>query len=396
MTYDFSTMLDRSKTGSIKWGEHPDSSFCPFSIADSDLPLAPEIIEGLRSALTPELSLGYNEATDTYKESVQNWFHRRHHYDIQPEWLVLMPGVVTALGTAIRSLTKQGDSVAILTPVYGPFYKVIETADRCIAECPLINTGKSYEIDFEKLEQVLSRDDVKMLILCSPHNPLGRVWSRDELKQIGELCKKYHILLVADEIHCDLIMPGHEFHSVMEVLKDLRNQMVVCTAASKTFNIAGQFTSNIFIPNSEIREAFKEVKSGMGIMSVNTLGMIATQSAYNNAEGWLDDFIQLIVKNDQMVREFFAEHYPEVYIYPLEGTYLQWIDFRDFLPYDKMKALLDNADIFLDNGEMFGDLGEGFERLNLSASTDSLRDMLQRFQKVVNTYMEQNEVVCES
>lgn len=208
------------------------------------------------------------------------------------------------------------------------------------------------------------------------HNPLGRVWSRDELKQIGELCKKYHILLVADEIHCDLIMPGHEFHSVMEVLKDLRNQMVVCTAASKTFNIAGQFTSNIFIPNSEIREAFKEVKSGMGIMSVNTLGMIVTQSAYNNAEGWLDDFIQLIVKNDQMVREFFAEHYPEVYIYPLEGTYLQWIDFRDFLPYDKMKTLLSDADIFLDNGEMFGDLGEGFERLNLSASTDSLRDML--------------------
>lgn len=169
MTYDFSTMLDRSKTGSIKWGEHPESNYCPFSIADSDLPLAPEILEGLRAALTDDLSLGYNEATAEYKQSVKNWFHRRHHYDIQEDWLVLMPGVVTALGTAIRSLTKPGDAVVILTPVYGPFYRVIETADRRVAECPLINTGETYQIDFERLDHTLARDDVKMMILCYYH-----------------------------------------------------------------------------------------------------------------------------------------------------------------------------------------------------------------------------------
>ena len=384
MTYDFSTMLDRSKTGSIKWGEHPESNYCPFSIADSDLPLAPEILEGLRAALTDDLSLGYNEATAEYKQSVKNWFHRRHHYDIQEDWLVLMPGVVTALGTAIRSLTKPGDAVVILTPVYGPFYRVIETADRRVAECPLINTGETYQIDFERLDHTLARDDVKMMILCSPHNPLGRVWSKEELQKIGQLCQKHHVLLVADEIHCDLIMPGHEFHSVMEVLPEMRDRMIVCTAASKTFNIAGQFTSNIFIPNEEMREAFKEMKSGMGIMSVNTLGMVATQSAYDHAEAWLDDFIQLIVRNDKMVRDFFAEHYPEVYIYPLEGTYLQWLDLRDFLPCDKMKALLNKANIFLDDGDMFGELGVGFERLNLSASTESLQSMLNRFKEVVD------------
>lgn len=393
MTYDFETMLDRSHTGSIKWNEmteaHPDTQCCPFSIADSDLPLAPEILEGLRAALTNDLSLGYNEATTEYKKSVQNWFKRRHGYEIDPDWLVLMPGVVTALGAAIRSLTKTGDGVAILTPVYGPFYKVIEKADRKVVECPLINTGKTYEIDFDRLDETLARPDVKMLILCSPHNPLGRVWSMDELQKIGQLCQKHHVILVADEIHCDLIMKGHEFHSVIEACPEIIDQLIVCTAASKTFNIAGQFTSNIFIPNKEMREAFKEMKSGLGIMSTNTLGMVATQAAYDHAEDWLDDFLELVAKNDQMVRDFFAERYPDVYIYPLEGTYLQWIDFRKLLDAHDLKDVLDEADIFLDDGDMFGEAGIGFERVNLSASTESLMDMLNRFDAVMQAAQEQ-------
>lgn len=395
MTYNFETMIDRSKSGSIKWNEMmdacPTKKVCPFSIADSDLPLAPEIIDGLREALTDDLSLGYNEANAEYKESIKSWFERHHHYSIDPDWLVLMPGVVTAIGASIRALTNPGDGVVILTPVYYPFYNVIRSADRKIVECPLVDDGEYYHIDFDLLEETFQRDDVKMLVLCSPHNPLGRIWRPDELQKIAQLCKRYHVVLVSDEIHCDLVMPGHEFHSVIEVCPELLDQMVICTAASKTFNIAGQFTSNIFIPNPEYRQKFKDVKAGLGIMSTNTLGMIATQSAYNHAEGWLEDFIDLVAYNDQVVRAFFAEKYPDVYVYPLEGTYLQWINFNDLLSSDELKQVLKEADIFLDDGPMFGEAGSGYERLNLSASTQSIIEMLERLDAAIQQVLHQDE-----
>ena len=387
--YDFETMINRTKTGSQKWDDMKEinhnipNDIYPFSLADSDLQLAPEIIEGLKEKINNHLSLGYTHADEEYNHALQQWFLTHHHYTIQSEWIVQTPGVVSAVNFAIRALTNENDGVLLMTPIYYPFYETLEKTKRRLVECPLINKGCRYEIDFDDLEDKMREKNNTMLILCSPHNPIGRVWTKEELTRIAHLCLQYGIYLISDEIHADLIMNGHTHHMMGSISKEIEQHVIMCTAASKTFNIAGQCVSNIIIPNDEWRQKFIEEKESYGIKGVNALGLMTTQIAYERGGQWLEAFLNLVETNHQLIKSFFAKYFPKVHVFDLEGTYLQWVDFRPlgFTPEELEHFLNDEAYDFFDQGYIFGHDAAGFERINLSASTESISAMLQRFKE---------------
>lgn len=391
-TYDFNTMINRKNTGSVKWEEmaqlNPNvpENIPPFSVADSDLRLPPEVIQALKEYINEDLCLGYTQADANYTATLQNWMTKHHHFTPKAEWIVQTPGVVPAINFAIRALTREGDGIVIMPPVYYPFYDTIHYAKRHVTESPLINKGDHYEINFEQLEEKLQQDQNTMLVLCSPHNPVGRVWTKTELERIADLCLKYHVYLVSDEIHADLIMPGYEHTTMASLSEEIAQQVIVCTAASKTFNIAGQCVSNIIIPNDDLRQRFIAEKESYGIKTVSALGLKTTEIAYQKGEAWLEQFIQVVEQNHRLVKEFFATYYPEVKVYRLEGTYLQWLDMRELgMNADELEHFLNNEALdFFDQGYIFGPCARGFERVNLSASTAAIKAMLNRFKEAMD------------
>ncbi|MBQ9419682.1 MAG: aminotransferase class I/II-fold pyridoxal phosphate-dependent enzyme [Synergistaceae bacterium] len=261
MKYDFETVRKRHNSGSFKWDEmarsgvKPSEDIIPFSVADMEFVTAPEIVEAIKHELDVSI-MGYAAPTESYYEAVCEWFKTRHQWNAKPEWILPSHGIVDAFFAAVRTFTKEGDGVILNTPVYYPMYMAIESQGRKLVDNPLIKNGSRYEIDFDDLERKAADPGTTMLILCSPHNPCGRVWTRDELTRLGEICLKNNVLVVSDEIHCDLLMPGHH-HTVFASINDeFADNCVVCTAPSKTFNIAGLQTSNIFIPSPKLREKF--------------------------------------------------------------------------------------------------------------------------------------------
>ncbi|MEA4853156.1 MAG: MalY/PatB family protein [Christensenella sp.] len=394
MKYDFEHYIARDQSGSVKWAEmhrkNPDvtDSIVPFSVADMEFRTAPEIITGLQKYLETAV-LGYTEATDSYFDAVTEWMRRRHVWEVKKEWIVPTPGVVAALGVAVNAYTKPGDGVIIMTPVYYPFYLVIEKSGRTIVENPLRETDGHYEIDFDDLERKAAQQDSKMLILCSPHNPVGRVWTPGELARIGEICEKYALVPVIDEIHHDLIMPGYRHTVFPNACKSLAQQCVVCTAPSKTFNLAGMQTSNIVIPDENMRKKFIRVKQSAAMLELNVLGYRACEIAYRECETWLNELIAVLDQNRAMVEDFCARNLPGVRVTRLEGTYLQWLDFRSAeLSEKKLEELMtQQAQVFFDEGYIFGSAGSGFERLNIACPKYILEAGLLRVQKAIKPYL---------
>src|SRR5690554_1329610 len=276
------------------------------------------------------------------------WMERRHNWDVKPEWLTGSHGVVNAIFLAIRAFSSLGDGVIIMPPVYYPFYKAIELNNRKAVKNPLINTGSRYLMDFEDLEKKAKDPDNKILLFCSPHNPVGRVWTAEELKKVGEICLENDLLIISDEIHFDIIMPGYQ-HTVFATLsEELASNMIVCTAPSKTFNLAGLQTSNIIIPAEEIRERYNKEAVTNGTGRLNILGYKACEIVYRECEGWLDELIELLYYNHQELKKYIKEHIPAIKVYDLEGTYLQWLDFRSFgLADDELEELMhQEAELF--------------------------------------------------
>lgn len=390
MKYDFTTCVLRDNGHSVKWEEmrqkNPDvqKGIVPLSVADMEFVTAPEIVSGLQEYVGRE-ALGYTKATDAYFDAVMLWMKKRHRWDVEKEWIVPAPGVVASLGIAVSALTQPGDGVVIMTPVYYPFYMVVKYTGRSLQENVLRETDAGYEIDFTDLEKKLADPNNKMLILCSPHNPVGRVWTEKELLRVGELCEKYDVLVVADEIHHDLIMPGY-FHTVFSKVKEsFADFSVICTAPSKTFNLAGMQTSNIIIKNQEMREKFEKTKLAAGIFELNALGYEACRIAYTQCGAWLDELIGVIDENRRAVEAFLQENLPKIRTARLEGTYLQWLDLRQYhIPHLEMERMMtQEAQLFFDEGYIFGKAGEGFERLNLACPKSVLEDALKRLQKVL-------------
>ena len=388
--YDFETLISRKNQGAYKWDqmykEYPDlpDDIVPFSVADMELQIAPEIKEGLKKYID-EAILGYTGTYEEYFEAVISWMKRRHDFDIQKEWIVTSSGVVSALFDSVKAFTEKEDGVIVFTPVYYPFYSAIKLNGRKIIECPLIENEGRYTIDFENFEKLAKEEKNKLLILCSPHNPVGRVWTVEELTKIGKIALENNLKIVSDEIHFDILMEG-EKHTVLQTLsEELSEITITCTAPTKTFNLAGIGISNIIIKNEKLRKKFiaEQGKSSAHVFAA--LGYRVCILAYTQAEEWFEQFLQLINKNQKTVNKFFEEKFTELGAPLIQGTYLQWIDFRALgLKGEELKKFMnEKAQIFFSEGYTFGKNGEGFERINLAVPTHILEKGLERLYNAI-------------
>ena len=385
MKYDFETLIDRSGCGSGKWDEmrrkKPDLSkgVVPLSVADMEFKNAPEIPEGLKKYMDTHI-LGYTGPTEDYLRTVCGWMEKRHGWQIQPEWICGTRGVVEALMFAVKAFCQPGDGVIIFTPVYYPFYMAIENHSCQTVRCPLIYRDGAYSIDFDLLEKLAAGENNKMLILCSPHNPVGRVWTEEELRRITEICRKNHVRIISDEIHFDIIMPGHK-HTVIAAVAP-EDEIIVCTAPSKTFNLAAMQTSNIIIPNEEDREKFRKIAGHGGPPA---LGLEACRIAYTQCGAWADQMIEAIAGNCRMAVEFLRERLPQIRPVELQGTYLLWLDCTALgkTKEELEEMMVQKAELFLDEGYVFGEEGAGFERVNLAVPRWVLEEALERLEKAV-------------
>ncbi|MBQ2847300.1 MAG: PatB family C-S lyase [Clostridia bacterium] len=385
MKHDFKSIPDRSSFGSAKWeiAKNASTEFVPLSVADMEFPTAKPIVEDIKK-LADEAILGYTNPTQEYYDAVISWMKRRHDFDVKKEWLIQTPGIINALSLLIETVTAPGDGVIVMSPVYYPFDMTIIATGRRSISCPLIDNGGRYEIDYALLEEKTKEHKNTALLFCNPHNPVGRVWTEDELRKTAEICCKNNVFIIDDEIHNDLIMPGYNHTVMANISEEAKECIAVCTAPSKTFNLAGVQCSNIIIPNDEIR-AKAAVRNKMNMqMHLNVFAYTICTAAYNKCEDWLDELIGVIAENARCVEAFMAENFPEIKVYPLEGTYLQWLDMRALgMTHVELREMLENANIYLDNGEMFGALGRGFQRINLACAKSTVEKMLERFKKAV-------------
>lgn len=393
--YDFETVICREGVGSGKWDEisktlgYTPEGVIPFSVADMEFMTAPEIVEGLKRFLDTNV-LGYAQPTDAYKNAVKSWMKKRHGWDIDTQWIKDTHGVINAFFTAVKAFTKEGEGVMLMTPVYYPMYFAVSRNNRVLVENKLIRTGDTYEIDFDDFEEKAKDENTKLLILCSPHNPSGRVWSQEELERIGRICIDNHVLIVSDEIHFDLISPGYHHTVFASISEEFAQNCIVCTAPSKTFNLAGLQTSNVIIPNEKLREQFfGEMLKEDGNPKCNILGLEGCRLAYEHCEEWLEQVLTVIDRNRQIVTDFMAREFPQVQIMKLEGTYLLWMDFNGLgiECHELARILKEEAYLFFDEGYIFGDMGAGFERWNLACPTRYVEEGLERLKKVLDKYV---------
>lgn len=388
--YDFETVMSRKNKGSYKWNQmyenYPDleEGIIPFSVADMELKIAPEITEGLKKYID-ETILGYTGPYKDYYDAVIKWMKERHNFNVEKEWISCSPGVVSAIYDCVKAYTEENDGVIVFTPVYYPFYSAIKANNRKVINCGLIENDGYYEIDFAKFEEFAASGNNKLLILCSPHNPVGRVWTKEELEKIGEIALKHNLIVVSDEIHFDIIMEGHN-HTVFQTLsEEIADITVTCTAPTKTFNLAGVGVSNIIIKNEKLRNKFRKSQEKSGVHVFSPLPYKACELAYNESEQWLSEMLKLINNNQKTVNRFFKEKFNGLKAPLIEGTYLQWLDFRKLgLTNEELKKFMnEKAKLFFSEGYTFGENGSGFERINLAVPEHALKEALERLHKAI-------------
>lgn len=389
MAFDFDTIIDRTHTDCLKYDaavrRGRPADVLPFWVADMDFPTAPAIIEALQQRVQHGI-FGYSEADpDRYHAVLDDWFSRRHGWHVEKEWLLQTPGVVFALATAVKAFTKPGDTVLIQQPVYYPFSEVIVDNRRKRVSSDLVLKDGHYEIDFADVEAKIVANDVKLFLLCSPHNPVGRVWTRDELTRLGDICLKHDVIIVADEIHEDFVWQGHTHIPFASLGETYAKRSVVCTSPSKTFNIAGLQVSNIFIPNESLRIKFKKEIDRAGYSQLNTLGLTASEAAYTGGEEWLDALKIYLQGNIDFLASYVKQYVPQLTLIQPEGTYLLWLDFRKLglTEPEREDLLLHKAKLWLDSGAIFGKVGEGFERINIACPRATLQQGLDQLRQAI-------------
>lgn len=386
--YDFDQVIDRRNTNSLKYDFAPErgrpADVLPLWVADMDFQAPPPVLEALRQAVDHGI-FGYSEAKEDYAQAVIGWFARRFGWQPQPEWLVKTPGVVFALATAIRALTQPGDRVLIQPPVYYPFANVIRSNGRVVVENRLVYQGGKYTIDFADLEEKIRTEEVKVLLLCSPHNPVGRVWTLPELQQLGAICQKHHVFVISDEIHCDFAFPGHPHHVFPLANPALLEQTMVCTSPSKSFNLAGLQVSNIWIPGQAPRKAFLAELNRQGYLQINKLGLVACQAAYTGGAPWLDQCRAYLRDNLDFLRRFLAQRLPQLRLVEPQGTYFAWLD-CSALGLDAKalsQLILHRAKLWLDDGRLFGGGADQFQRIVLACPRSTLAQALEQLAQAV-------------
>ncbi|NLB88670.1 MAG: pyridoxal phosphate-dependent aminotransferase, partial [Syntrophomonadaceae bacterium] len=362
--YDFDKIIPRENTYSLKW-DAAEKDVLPMWVADMDFQAPPEVIAALKERVEHGV-FGYGGYGGWF-EALAKWMGKRYGWRPELEWISTSPGVVAGLLMLVRALTEPGDKIVIQPPVYRPFYYIARSNGCDLVENPLYFDGHKYRMDLDQLKKVVD-SQVKLLILCSPHNPVGRVWSREELAELGEFCLEHEIIIIADEIHSDLVLPGYKHTVLTSISTEMEEQMIVCNAPSKTFNIPGIHASNIIIPNERFRSAYQEVLRGSGLSLPNVFAVTAVEAAYTYGEAWLEELLRYIEGNYQLVATYLAERIPEVKMIEPEGTYLLWLDFRSLgLQDEELNVFIrEKAKLLLESGTIFGTGGSGFQRMNIA------------------------------
>lgn len=383
MNYDFDTVTDRKNTNAIKYdlakkrGKPEDA--VSLWVADMDFPTAPCIQKAVAEKAAHGI-WGYSRPDNRYYDALKKWYKERHNFEVQNEWVVNTPGVCFALAAAVKAFTKEGESVLIQKPVYYPFFNIINSLQRKVVNSSLILKNNHYEIDFDDFERKIVQENVKMFILCSPHNPGGRVWTKQELQKISEICLAHNVLVVSDEIHSDITF-GSNVHTVYGSLSEqaLKNS-IICTAPSKSFNLAGLQFSNIFIADEKLRKAFSEELDKTGYDEPSVFGIVAATAAYSEGADWFDSVKSYIWENILFAKKYIEENAPQIKVLVPEGTYLLWLDFSKTGLSDSEinDRVLNKAKVWLDSGSMFGKEGEKFQRINCATPRIILEDALKR------------------
>lgn len=385
MQYDFDTPIDRTHTWSIKHDFKKENGkaddILPLWVADMDFRSPDSVVEALKKAVDHGI-FGYSRADESYFDAVAAWYQKRHHLTLQPEWMTCTPGIVFALSIAVRAFTQEGDAVLIQPPVYHPFSRAILRNKRTLVENPLVLKDGHYEMELEELEQKVLDEHVKLMILCNPHNPVGRVWTREELTALADICLRHHVYVISDEIHGDFVWQGHEQTPYASISEEACLHSMMCTAPSKTFNLAGMATSNLFIPDPEMRRKFRSELLDVGQENMNRLGLFACRAAYEGGGEWLDQLIGYLAGNLALVRDFCKNRVPQIQLVEPEGTYLAWLDCRELgMTDDELMAFFSNeAKVWLDPGTHSGEQGSGFMRFNLGSSRSVIAQALDQIE----------------
>ncbi len=385
---DFDKIVDRRNTRCLKYDfaveRHMPADVLPLWVADMDFETSSYIEDALIERAKHAI-YGYSEAKTPYFEILKKWMQKHHDWDIQRKWLIKTPGVVFALAMAVKAYTEPGDAVLIQQPVYYPFSEVIKDNGRNVVSNTLyLGEDNRYHIDLEDFEQKIVENQIKLFLLCNPHNPVGRVWTKEELTRLGDICVKHHVTVVSDEIHEDFVFKGK--HQVFaNIKKEYEEITVTCTAPSKTFNIASLMISNILIPNPELKRKFKHQMDAAGISQLNVLGLVACESAYEHGEEWYQAMKNYVKENIEFVKQYVEKQLPGVNMVEHEGTYLVWLDFRGTgLRVEELDdKIINQAKLWLDSGKIFGSCGEGFQRINVACPRKVLEEAMERIKKVV-------------
>lgn len=386
--YDFDKIIDRHGTNCLKFdfakerGKNGDE--LSLWVADMDFEVAKPITDALQAQVNHGI-YGYTEVKSDYFEIVKNWFKDNFDWEIKKGSLVKTPGVVYAIAMAVKAFTKEGEAVIIQQPVYYPFSEMIIANNRKLVNSPLVLKDGRYEIDFEDFEKKIVKNNVKLFILCSPHNPVGRVWSVEELKKIGDICIKHGVVIFSDEIHADFVYEPNKHHVFASLGESYAANSVIATAPSKSFNIAGLQVSNIFIENKKLSDAFRNEIVKSGYSQLNTMGLVAARAAYESGKEWLDEVRAYIKDNLIFFRDYLKENIGELSLIEPEGTYLVWVDFRKLGLSEKQREdlIVNKAKLWIDSGAMFGVDGEGFERFNIACPREYLKMALDSLAKAI-------------
>ncbi len=385
MKYDFDKTIDRRATNSYKWDSAPEGVL-PMWVADMDFRTAPAIIDALQKRVAHGI-FGYTRVPDAYYDAVTSWFSRRHGWDIDREWIIYTSGVVPAVSAVIKALTVPGDKVIVQTPVYNCFFSSIRNNGCEIVSNPLRRTADTYKMDFDALERCAADPRAKVMLLCNPHNPAGRVWTPDELTRLGNICLRNGVTVVADEIHCELVYQGFKYTPFASLSDAFLHRSVTCVSPSKAFNIAGLQIANIVAFDNDLRSRIDKAININEVCDVNPFGVAATIAAYNEGEEWLNQLVDYLHGNYEAMAEFCRRELPEFPITRLEGTYLVWMDCSSLgMSSDALEhALLDDARLWLNAGTMYGAEGEGYMRWNIACPRSVMLDGLNRFLNFVRS-----------
>lgn len=384
MKYDFDHINERRGTGSYKWDSAAGRNVLPLWVADMDFRTAPAIVDALRRRVDQGI-FGYTLVGDSYYSAVTDWFAQRHGWSIDRDWIMYTSGVVPAISAVIKALTRPGDAVLTLTPVYNCFFSSIRNNGCATVESELAYDGHTYAIDFDDLERKAADPRVKLLLFCNPHNPTGRVWTREELTRVGEICLRNGVIVVSDEIHCELVFPGHRYTPFASISEEFLANSVTCISPSKAFNIAGLQIANIVCADAGRRRKIDRAINDNEVCDVNPFGVIASEAAYREGAPWLEALLAYLYGNYNYMKAYCREHLPEFPLAELEGTYLVWMDCRSLGMNSEAleERLVGEADLWLNAGTMYGRAGQGFMRWNIACPRSVLAEALRRFENFV-------------